>query len=153
VERLLLLQNPWRFETYKGKWHDRDTRWTSLYKEQVPWKDLDDGMFFTDVKSFKEYFLYFLVQFHRDNYVVSYYDRTNDDSTLTRYTFTTTRTQDLHVAGDTYDPRMYAFGCKTEKVMAQLLVREVSRDKNKKNPTLGEKYFSDWIGFGHVLLK
>ena len=110
-------------------------------------------MFFVDIKSFKEYFLYFLVQFHRDNYVVSYYDRTNDDSTLARYTFTTTRTQDLHVCGDTYDPRMYAFGCKTEKVMAQLLVREVSRDKNKKSPTLGEKYYSDWIGFGHVLLK
>jgi len=29
----------------------------------------------------------------------------------------------LHVAGDTYDPRMYAVGCKTDKVMAQILVR------------------------------
>jgi hypothetical protein len=24
----------------------------------------------------------------------------------------------LHVAGDTYDPRMYPYGCKTNKVMA-----------------------------------
>lgn len=32
-------------------------------------------------------------------------------------------------------------------------MRKVSYDKNRKNPTLGEKYYSDWIGFGHVLLK
>lgn len=57
------------------------------------------------------------------------------------------------MAGDTYDPRMYAFGCKTSKVMAQLLVREYSSDPKMRNPTLGEKYYSDWIGFGHVLLK
>ena len=53
----------------------------------------------------------------------------------------------LHVAADTYDPRMYPYGCKTLKVMAQMLVRKVGSQK-----TLAEKYFSDWIGFGHVYL-
>jgi len=47
---------------------------------------------------------------------------------------------------------MYSYGCKTAKVMAQILVREVSLDPNVPNPTLKEKYFSDWIGFGHVYL-
>lgn len=56
------------------------------------------------------------------------------------------------MAGDTYDPRMYAFGCKTSKVMAQLLVRKHSSDPKVSHPTLGEKYFSDWIGFGHTML-
>jgi len=32
------------------------------------------------------------------------------------------------------------------------LVRKVSTNPKVTNPTLGEKYYSDWIGFGHVLL-
>lgn len=112
------MQNPWRFDTYVGPWNDKDPRWTDNYKAQAPWKDLDDGKFFIDIDTFKSSFLYFLVQYHRDNFKVSYYDKVGDDSSLARYTFTTTFTQDLHVAGDTYDPRMYAIGCKTDKVMA-----------------------------------
>jgi len=27
AHRLLMLRNPWGFETYKGKWHDSDGRW------------------------------------------------------------------------------------------------------------------------------
>ena len=37
--------------------------------------------------------------------------------------------------------------------MAQILVRQNSPDPKNPYPTLGEKYFSDWIGFGHVILK
>ena len=91
MAKLLLLQNPWRFETYKGKWHDRDSRWTDFYKKQVPWADLDDGRFFIDIDTFRDFFLYFLIQFHRDHYEVSYYDRQNDDGSLARYTFRTTK--------------------------------------------------------------
>jgi hypothetical protein len=36
--------------------------------------------------------------------------------------------------------------------MAQFLVRKISTS-GTPNPTLGEKYFSDWIGFGTVVLK
>jgi hypothetical protein len=75
-----------------GPWHTTDSRWTAHFKKQVPWSEVDDGRFFIDIDSFKTFFLYFLVQFHRDNYVVSYYDRTNDDSSLARYTFWTTKT-------------------------------------------------------------
>ena len=53
----------------------------------------------------------------------------------------------IHVAADTYDPRMYPYGCKSLKVMAQMLVRKVGT-----TTPLAEKYFSDWIGFGHVFL-
>jgi hypothetical protein len=79
---------------------------------------LDDGKFFVDITTFKEYFLYFLIQYHRDHFKVSYFDKQGDEGELARYTFTTTYTQDLHVAGDTYDPRMYPYGCKSSKVMA-----------------------------------
>ena len=48
---------------------------------------------------------------------------------------------------------MYPNGCKSNKVMAQILVRLNSPDPKNPNPTLGEKYFSDWIGYGHVMLK
>lgn len=33
------------------------------------------------------------------------------------------------------------------------MVRKVSPDPLKPFPALGEKYFSDWIGFGNILLK
>jgi hypothetical protein len=148
------MMNPWRFETYQGKWRDSDPIWTQHYKDQVPYTQRDDGKFFMDIESFKNCFLYFLIQYHRHDYITSYYDKQNDDEgKLARYTFTTTlESQTLHVAGDTYDPRMYAFGCKTSKVMAQLLVRKHSPDPKVSHPTLGEKYFSDWIGFGHTML-
>jgi len=51
----------------------------------------------------------------------------------------------LHVAADTYDPRMYPTGCKSLKVMAQMVLR-----KKGSTEKIGEKYFSDWIGFGHI---
>lgn len=33
------------------------------------------------------------------------------------------------------------------------MVREISTVAGQSNPTLKEKYFSDWIGFGHVVLE
>ena len=56
------------------------------------WADLDEGKFFIDIETFKQYFLYFLIQYHRDNFKVSFYDRRDDDGSLARYTFTTTYT-------------------------------------------------------------
>ena len=88
------------------------------YKQQVPFVKGDDGLFFIDIETFKSSFLYFLVQYYRDDYVVSYYEQLNDDGKLKRYTFSTTKQQTIHVAADTYDPRMYGFKCKTSKVMA-----------------------------------
>lgn len=91
------------------------------------------------------------MQYYRDDYIDSYYDKQGDDGSLAKYTFNTTITQDIHVQSETYDPRMYAFNCKSSKVMAQLLVRLVNPDPNGVPfRSLGEKYFSDWIGFGHI---
>ena len=72
-----------------------------------------------DIDTFKQGFLYFLVSYYHDDWVFSYYDRENDDSALSRYTFSTTLPfQDIHVSADTYNPRMYPPGCKTSKIMA-----------------------------------
>jgi hypothetical protein len=47
------MRNPWGNEKYIGKWYDYDTRWTSGvgvdYRTQVPYVNLNDGMFFMDV--------------------------------------------------------------------------------------------------------
>lgn len=60
-----------------------------------------------------------MVSYYHDDWKVSYYEQLNDDGTLKRFTFSTTLAlQDLHVGADTYDPRMYPPGCKTDKVMA-----------------------------------
>ena len=64
--RLLMLRNPWGFETsYTGRWNDNDKLWRSGngtdYREQVPYYNQDDGKFFIDMQTFKESFLYFLV--------------------------------------------------------------------------------------------
>ena len=37
--------------------------------------------------------------------------------------------------------------------MGQILVRRVSKEGQPPGVTLGEKYFSDWIGFGHTYLQ
>lgn len=118
------------------------------FKKQVPYSHGDDGLFFIDIEAFKEHFLYFLVSCYRPNFKVNYYEVENDDSSLKRYEFKTTVKQDLHVAADTYDPRMYGYNCKTQKVMAQILVRK----KGEVAP-IAEKFFSDWIGFSHCFLK
>ena len=52
------------------------------YREQVGSIVLDDGKFFMDLATFKKSFLYFLIQYYRDHYHVSYYERLNDEGTL-----------------------------------------------------------------------
>ena len=123
VHKLLMLRNPWGFETYNGPWHDGDSRWDGGgfgvdYKTQVPYYAQDDGKFFIDIANFKKSFLYFLVQYYRHDWQISFYEVLNDDSSLRRFTFTTLQTMSMHLAADTYDPRMYPYGCKTKKVMA-----------------------------------
>ncbi len=48
---------------------------------------------------------------------------------------------------------MYGFNCKKAKVMAQLMVRKISTETGVANPTIKEKYFSDWLGFGFVSIE
>jgi hypothetical protein len=113
----------------------------------VPYDNLNDGMFFMDIQTFKDSFLYFVVTMYQKDWVSSYYYLQNDDGSLKKYLFTTSQTMDVYVMADTYDPRMYPPGCKTLKVMAQMLCRKVGT-----TTALGQKYFSDWVGFGFFKL-
>lgn len=105
-------------------------------------------MFFMDVNTFKNNFLYFVVTMYQQDWKTSYYFNKGDDGKLKKYLFSTNETMDVFVAADTYDPRMYPPGCKTLKVMAQLLARKVGT-----TTALGQKYFSDWVGFGFFKLE
>lgn len=64
-----------------------------------------------------------MCSFYRIDNQVNYFDRASDEGRLGYYRFSTTYLQDVHVAVETYDPRVYAYGCRTSKVMAQMLVR------------------------------
>ena len=101
-----------------------------------------------DLQTFKNTFLYFVVTMYQKDWKTSYYWNQNDDGSLKKFKFTTTKTMDIFVAADTYDPRMYPPGCKTQKVMAQVLCRKVGT-----TTAIGQKYFSDWIGFGYFPCK
>ena len=145
------MRNPWGKQSYIGKWYNNDPLWLSGvgvdYRTQVPYYTLSDGLFFMDVVTFQATFLYFVISMYEDGWIQSYYWNENDDGTLKKFLFSTVDTMDMYIAADTYDPRMYPPGCKTQKVMAQILMRKVGT-----TVALGQKYYSDWIGFGFFQL-
>ena len=110
--RLLRIRNPWGSDSFTGPWNDNDSRWTAAYKAQVPYSNSNDGYFFMDVNDFVISFYYFQINYYRDDWKLSYYDRQSDDGSLHTYTFTLRTTQDVYLGADFYDPRMYANGCR-----------------------------------------
>ena len=83
------VRNPWGQDKYSGPWNDADTaRWTAAYQAQVPFANANDGYFFIDPSSFITSFSYFQVNYLRDSFQTSYYERLNDDGTWKTYTFT-----------------------------------------------------------------
>jgi len=93
VERLVMMRNPWKSETYNGPWKDSDSKWTTSYKSQVPYKYGNDGRFFIPLSNFKQAFKYFTVTYYKDDYSVSYYEQKNFRlSTTYNYEFTISKT-------------------------------------------------------------
>jgi hypothetical protein len=113
VARLIRIRNPWKQDSYTGPWNDADTRWTTFLKSQVPFaNNANDGYFFMQVEDFMIGFNYFQVNFYRDNWRTSYYEKLNDDGTYKNYKFTLKRAQDIYIGADFYDPRMYTLDCR-----------------------------------------
>ena len=101
---------------YNGPWNDRDNRWTTKTKSQVPYvNNQNDGVIFIDADDFKTAFLYFQINHDHDldGWKFSYYEVINDSAGTQRsFTFKTTSAQELFVAADFYDYRMYPPTCK-----------------------------------------
>lgn len=123
VARLIHVRNPWAIDNYSGPWNDGDSRWTTAYKNQVPYaNNKNDGGFFIDVTDFVRAFYYFQIGFVNDNWKISQYEVMNDTTSAERsFNFTIAKTQPLYIQGDFYDSRMYAPGCKTNRYAKGLL--------------------------------
>ena len=52
--KLVKVRNPHGKSTYKGPWHDADTRWTDALKTELGWTAANDGIFWMDIKTYKE---------------------------------------------------------------------------------------------------
>lgn len=111
--RLLRVRNPWGTDSYSGPWGDNDSRWTTAYKSQVPFsQNTNDGYFFIEISDFVNAFNYFQVNYIHDDWSQNYYERKSDDGKWKSYTFTLSRSQDIFIGMDFYNPRMYASGCR-----------------------------------------
>ena len=73
VERLLHMRNPWANEKYTGPWNDSDPRWTSAYKQQVPYERGNEGKFFISLRDFQQAFPVATVSYVYDDYSYSYF--------------------------------------------------------------------------------
>lgn len=110
---MVRIRNPWGVDRYTGPWCDGDSRWTAAYQAQVPYNNnQNDGYFFMNVNDFVNAFSYFQINYINDGWNTNYYRRTSDDGTTKSYTFTLARQQNVYVAMDFYNPRMYAAGCR-----------------------------------------
>ncbi|KAL4453070.1 hypothetical protein ABPG74_015301 [Tetrahymena malaccensis] len=65
---LLRLRNPWANQEWKGKWSDDSDCWTPELKEQLRVKNIDDGIFYMDVKDFMKYFDDVCICYYHDDY-------------------------------------------------------------------------------------
>ncbi len=61
--RLYRIRNPWGTDSYTGPWNDADTRWTALYKSQVPYVKANDGFFFMEDSDLIKGFYYFTINY------------------------------------------------------------------------------------------
>ena len=142
VNRLVRVRNPWGADYFSGPWNDNDSRWTTFYKSQVPYSNANDGYFFMDILDLVNSYYYFTINYHRDAWKTSYYERTSDDGSQRAYTFTLRQSSEVYIGADFYDPRMYASGC-----------RQGQQTKGSyslyKGSTLIDRYsFADNVGYG-----
>ena len=74
VERLLQLRNPWGFSEWKHAWSDKSSEWDGVpanVKEEIGYKEEDDGMFFIRMQDFEKYYYDFTVCSYHDKYKLS----------------------------------------------------------------------------------
>ena len=76
---MIQLRDPWGYDSYTGPWNDDDDIWTEEYKEQVPYGDVDDGLFFMDHNTFMEAFDRMTISYHDEFAVMSYIKIERDD--------------------------------------------------------------------------
>jgi hypothetical protein len=85
-KKLIKMRNPWGTESYTGPWADSDSRWdqtSSAEKERIGLvKTIYDGVFFMDLPTFKESFMFTSIAQDLSTYHHNYFLRLNDKTTV-----------------------------------------------------------------------
>ena len=55
-KRLVKIRNPWGIELYEGSYSDKSKLWDEATKIEAGHKDKDDGIFFTDIDTYVDFF-------------------------------------------------------------------------------------------------
>jgi len=111
---LIKMRNPWRAETYTGKWNDNDPAWTSAMKSVVKFdSNKEDGIFFIEDRDFVNAFEKFVISDYMPNGKISWYQVEGDtkDNEKVTYSFNLPTKGDMYVSVDTWNHRMYPGGC------------------------------------------
>lgn len=58
---VIKMRNPYAKEGYWGAWNDMDGRWTPKLKQLLGLQDLNDGVFFLPVQTFKRAFPFYYI--------------------------------------------------------------------------------------------
>jgi len=96
VERLVELRNPWGKGEWKGKWNDKDRRWTASLKRDLGHVDEEDGKFYMPFEEFEKYFSDFQICYYHDTYLYSAFRYNTAKNETLRFKF------NLQKQGDYY---------------------------------------------------
>lgn len=99
TEKLLQMRNPWGKGEWKGTWSDKSSEWRSVstaVKQQIGYKDEDDGVFFIRFQDFEKYFSDFQVCYYHDKYELSSFKIETQKNEVLDFEF------DIHTSGDYY---------------------------------------------------
>ena len=62
-EYLFKLRNPWGQKEWNGDWSDKSKLWTEILKNQLDFKDKEDGIFFMNSEDFFKYFKFITISY------------------------------------------------------------------------------------------
>ncbi len=72
TDRLLCVRNPWgkskKMTEWKGDWSDASPLWTARTKQQVGFKEANDGIFWISLKDFDLFFYLVTICYYREDY-------------------------------------------------------------------------------------
>ncbi|KAL4497235.1 hypothetical protein ABPG72_019555 [Tetrahymena utriculariae] len=83
---LLRLRNPWANQEWKGDWSDDSPCWTPELRDQLRVKNVDDGIFYMNVKDFMKYFDDVCICYYHDDYQYNSLRINNSTSKRSAYT-------------------------------------------------------------------
>ena len=78
--KLIKVRNPWGKEKYSGPWSDKSELWTDKFREEVGFKDSNDGIFWTDLDTYFKHFSETWVNYKADSMSRASFLMLNDDN-------------------------------------------------------------------------